>query len=220
MLRSLKKYYKLRKERPELFESKDNLPIEFNIKAITRFMRDTKRKIGVVYESPYRMLIVDLIRDEANRRYYAYERVVSLQKGGVVIIPLHEGRIVLLNQFRHSLRDFQLSFPRGFGEIGISPEENAKKELCEELKLEAENITDLTYLGDVVADSGLCGDNVSVYTCNVSIPKREEEIKHEGIIGTVEKTTEEFEQMIQNAEITDGFTLSAYSLYSCKNMIQ
>ena len=220
MLRSLKKYYKLRKERPELFESKDNLPIEFNIKAITRFMRDTKRKIGVVYESPYRMLIVDLIRDEANRRYYAYERVVSLQKGGVVIIPLHEGRIVLLNQFRHSLRDFQLSFPRGFGEIGISPEENAKKELCEELKLEAKNITDLTYLGDVVADSGLCGDNVSVYTCNVSIPKREEEIKHEGIIGTVEKTTEEFKQMIQNAEITDGFTLSAYSLYSCKNMIQ
>ena len=219
MKKALKKYYKLRKEKPELFKSEADLPIEFNIKAIKQFMKDTKREIGVVYESPYRMLIVDLIRDEENKRYYAYERMVNLQSGGVVIIPKHNDKLILLKQFRHSLRDFQFSFPRGFGEIGISPEENAKKELCEELGLKAENISKPAYLGNVVADSGLCGDTVSVYTCDMVIPEKEEQIKNEGIVGTVEKTLGEFEQMIQRGEITDGFTLSAYSLYynSLKN---
>ena len=220
MRRSLKKYYKLRKEKPELFKSEADLPIEFNIKAIKQFMKDTKREIGVVYESPYRMLIVDLIRDEENKRYYAYERVVSLQKGGVVIIPKHKDKLILLKQFRHSLRDFQYSFPRGFGEAGIDPLENAKKELCEELNLKPENIISGKLLGTTVADSGLCGDTVYVYLCEIDAENVEVDKVIEGIKSSTEKTSEELLSMIQKGEITDGFTLSAYSLYSCKNMIQ
>ena len=220
MKKALKKYYKLRKEKPELFKSQADLPIEFNIKAIKQFMKDTKREIGVVYESPYRMLIVDLIRDEENKRYYAYERVVSLQKGGVVIIPKHKDKLILLKQFRHSLRDFQYAFPRGFGEVGIDPLENAKKELCEELNLKPENIISGKLLGTTVADSGLCGDTVYVYLCEIDAENVEVDKVIEGIKSSTEKTPEELLSMIQNGEIADGFTLSAYSLYSCKNMIQ
>lgn len=197
MRSSLKKYFNLIKERPGLFMNSDKLQIEYDVKKIKTFMKQTKKKIGVVYESPYHILLVDLIKDEKTNGYYTYERIVSTQKGGVVIIPKHGENFILLNQFRHSMRNYQYAFPRGFGEPQMSAEENAKKEICEELGLTNKDITDITFLGTIIADSGLCGDTVSVFICDIEanqipIPKG-----YEGIETYIEKTPTEFGDMVK-----------------------
>ena len=204
----LKKYFQLQKYRPELFKESDLLPIELDIKVIEKYMADTGKQIGVLYDSPYHMLIVDLIHDEKNDKYYTYERIVSPSNDAVVIVPMYNGNFVLLNQFRHSLRDFQYAFPRGFGEFGISAENNARKEIKEELGVDAKTFS---LLGTIVADSGLCGDTVYVYTCEIDAPKISK--GYEGIESVFIKTEVEFSDMIKQNQITDGFTLSAYSLY-------
>ena len=49
-----------------------------------------------------------------------------------VCVPVFEGRFVLLRQYRHAIREFQYGFPRGFGEAGVSVEENVREEIQEE----------------------------------------------------------------------------------------
>lgn len=168
------------------------------------------RPIGITYESPYNRMVVDLVQDAADEQF-AYERIIPMQKGAVVIVPLFQGRFVLLQQFRHALRGFQLSFPRGYGEAGLPVEKNAAKELREELGVEPASA--LTYLGTVIADSGLSGNRVAVFMCDVPEPKIDS--SHEGIEGYETFTSEELDRAIKDGTITDGFTLSALSLLRC-----
>lgn len=106
------------------------------------------------------------------------------------------------------MRDFQYSLPRGYGETKLSAAENARKEIREELGAEATNIR---YLGECVANSGLSGDRVSIYTCNVN--NIQINPKDEGIIAHILVSEAELNAMIQKGEINDGFTMSAYALY-------
>lgn len=111
-------------------------------------------------------MLVDLVKDSKGD-VFAYERIVHTATGNaIVVIPKYHNKYLLLKQFRHAIRTEQYAFPRGFGEDGLTGEENAKKELSEEINaIIKEN--SLTYLGKTVSDSGLCGDNVLVYQCEV-----------------------------------------------------
>ena len=70
------------------------------------------------------------------------------------------------------------------------------------------------HLGIVVADSGLCGNVVDVFFCTVD--HVEEKQGYEGIQSVIMLNQEEMDQWIRDGKITDGFTLSAYSLYKAQ----
>ena len=53
-------------------------------------------------------------------------------ESAVAVLPVLNGKILLLRHFRHSLRKWMWEIPRGFGEYGITAAENAEKELREE----------------------------------------------------------------------------------------
>ena len=189
-------------------------PNKKGIEEILNYETKHNISIGVVYKSKYNMLVVDLIRGK-DGGYYTYERLIpTAQKGAVVVVPVYQGRFILLNQFRHAMRENQLAFPRGNGEITsngkiISQEENALKEIQEELG--AEIIGSPKQLGSVIADSGISGNPVMVYS--VEIKQYKENKGYEGIQEIQLKTTEEMSHCIKNNEINDGFTLAAYMLY-------
>lgn len=122
-------------------------------------------------------------------------------------MKIYNGKYVLLKQFRHTLRTFQYGFPRGFGELGLSPEQNAKKELFEELGCHVIKTEDL---GEIVADSGLSGNRVRALLCEISTPKLNAE--HEGIVSFELVSPEQLRQMISDNKINDGFTLAAYGI--------
>lgn len=204
-------YLELMRQRPAAFLQSDHLAIITEEATVEKYVEETGRQVGVLYKSDYNMLVVDLVQNES-RELFAYERFIPIvEYGAVVVIPVWNKRFVLLKQYRHALRAEQYAFPRGFGEEGISAEENVKKEISEELGAGAEG---LSCLGTVFADSGLTGNPVKIYMCEVH--GVQEKLGYEGITEVTLLSEQELRQWIAGGRITDGFTLAAYSLYRCR----
>ena len=201
------RYLKLMKERPALFTQSDVLHIITDEKIVQDFIEQSGKKIGVIYESPYSLFIVDLVLDKAGN-IFTFERLIPQNIGAIICVPIYNDKFVLLKQYRHSVRAAQYAFPRGFGESGLSSEDNLKKEVREELDAE---IIDTTFLGQIMPDSGILSSIVDVYYCNVTVPKPK--IGYEGIQQLCLVDASEFDRMIRSGEINDSFTLSSYALY-------
>lgn len=70
---------------------------------------------------------LDSVRNTPGK-YFAHERSISaVKERAVVTVPVINNKFILLKQYRHCIRDYECSFPRGFGEKGLSVEENTKK---------------------------------------------------------------------------------------------
>lgn len=204
-------YLSLMRRRPDLFTPSEVFPIETDVFAIEAFTAKTGIEIGVIYKSAYSMLVVDLIRSN-DGGYFAYERLVPTSSGkGVACVCSYDGKLVLIDQFRHATRKNYLSFVRGFGENGLSPVENAKKELYEEIKGTANK---LVYLGKTATDTGLLSAEVEVFYCELASYSTGD--INEGVCSVVLISENEFDEKIRKGEIADGITLSAYALYKAK----
>ena len=204
-----KRYIRLAEERPEDFVQSDRLEIVWDEETVERFEKDSGRKIGVIYESDYHILVVDLVRE--GERIFAYERLLLKQSGAIVAIPRYKGKFILLRQYRHALRSEQYAFPRGFGEPGVSALENVKKEISEELGTQREAVHNIIHLGQVVADSGVCGGCADVFACDVE--EWDVPVNYEGILSALLLSEKEFTEYIEAGKINDGYTLSAFCLY-------
>jgi 8-oxo-dGDP phosphatase len=89
------------------------------------------------------------------------EREIVEHPSAVAVVPVDdEGRVVLLRQYRHALRDYQVEIPAGkLDRDGESPEETARRELIEEAGLDA----DLTWLVTFHNSSGWTTESTTVY---------------------------------------------------------
>lgn len=215
--KAVQEYINIWKNRPDMFRKYNNMiivePTKEGIEEIIKYETVCNKNIGVVYKSNYNMMVVDLIQN-SDGEYSTYERLMpAVQKGAVVIVPVYKDKFILLNQFRHAIRENQLAFPRGYGEVDIDSENNAIKEIKEEL--EAEIIDEPQKLGSVIADSGISANKVMIYAVNVAEYK--EKNGYEGIESIQLKTEEELITSIKNGEINDGYTLAAYMLYMNKH---
>lgn len=209
------RYEMLRKQRPSAF-SKGDLEIIVNHESVDHYYEKSGRRMGVLYESPYHILIVDLVRSITNKEEakkaepFLYERLLpTVESGAVVVIPIYNDKFVLLQQFRHAPREKMLAFPRGFGEKGLSDEQNACKEIEEELG--TSEINNLHYIGTVTPDSGILGTKAKVFLCNVGIPKYQR--GYEEIDSVLFLSKDELMNRIRLGEISDSYTLSALMLY-------
>lgn len=202
------RYKDLLIERPALFTDNGPIHIVTDETIVETFEKEHNRKIGVLYESPYNMLLVDLVYEEEGH-YFAYERLVpAVATGAVVIMPIFKENVILLRQYRHALRDYQYAFPRGFGEKGLSVEENLRKELKEEI---GATIADTHFLGTVTPDSGVQSGLVAVYACHID--SYNPNLRSEGICDILEISLGELRKMAHEGQITDGFTLAALGMY-------
>lgn len=207
----IERYARLVEERPGLFTQSPVVPLVLDAAELAQFERETGRKMGVAYESPWHLLVVDLAVDPSTGRRFPYERVLPASEGvPVVAIPKIACGYVLLRQYRHPIRRDQFAFPRGFGENGLSGEENAAKELEEELHAKA---TGIELVGRVCPDSGFLGTEAAVYLCEIG---GFETVESEGILNAVEFTAEEIHHLILAGAINDGFTLAAWALLSAR----
>ncbi|MDE6785361.1 MAG: NUDIX domain-containing protein [Ruminococcus sp.] len=163
--------------------------------------------LGLIYKSNYNIFVVDLVENVRGERF-TYERIVKTRRGNsVVVVPMIEDKFVLLKQFRHTLGNYQFAFPRGYGEPDISVEDNVKKEISEELNASA---SEIEIIGKVVADSGICGEAVNVIRCKIN--QLHVDGIYEGIKTYYLMSSTEINQYIKSGLITDGFTLSAWSI--------
>lgn len=202
------RYFELVKQFPHLFRDDKDLHIIKDQKFLENYAGRTGEKVGVIYESSFHLFVVDLIQNRSGE-FYTYARILNPNtKNGVVVIPYKDGKFALLKQFRHGTRDLELEFPRGFSEPGISPEENAKKELYEEIGARALRVNNE---GSLISDTGLTGGEVDIFYMEI------DKIRHfsadEGVKDLLWVGLEEMMALIRNNTIRDAYTISAISKY-------
>lgn len=145
-------YERLRQERPALFVNPPGAPFEILFQredqdaVATASARDYGSRgiptdgadIGVVYEDRFIRVVRDAVRFGSGATG-PYVRVVNASAAsGCAILPVTtDGRVVLVSHFRHASRRWHWEIPRGFGDAGETPEVTARRELQEELGLEA-----------------------------------------------------------------------------------
>jgi ADP-ribose pyrophosphatase len=163
-------------------------------------------KTGVVYQDQYVTLLRDAVRMRSGR-LGTYIRTIDIGIGhGVVALPRYGDDVVLVRHFRHSTRGWHLEVPRGFGTSGATAEEDVRRELLEEIGVEARR---LESLGVVHPDTGGHGAGVHLFYAEIAEPPRAVDTD-EGIEAVRLVPPAELGRLIRDGEISDGFTMAAY----------
>jgi ADP-ribose pyrophosphatase len=162
--------------------------------------------VGVRYQDPHLVVLRDAVifPDQSPGIHH---RVVRWRANpaGVAVLAILEGRILLLRHFRHPTRQWHWEVPRGSIEPGRTIRETVIAELREEAQAEA---SDIVELGLLHGASGLMAACVVLYAArldSIGAPA-----VNEGITETRLVTSQEFETMLRNSEITDSFSVACY----------
>jgi ADP-ribose pyrophosphatase len=149
----------------------------------------------------------EILRSNGQKGIYG----VVEKEDAAIIIPIDQGRVWLVEQFRYTIQERALELPQGSWEMTAeSPEELARGELREELGLDA---AEMTHLGTLWIAYGFNRQKQHVYLATglTHTEKEPDPEEHDLIIHCV--TVEAFEQMMMSGAISDGCTLSAWGLY-------
>jgi ADP-ribose pyrophosphatase len=140
-------------------------------------------------------------------------REVVVHKGAVAILPIEDGRVILVKQYRHATGEILWEIPAGVLKESETPEEGGIRELQEEVGLCPLN---LIKLGEIFVSPGYSTEKIYLFYADRfksnSLPKDKDEF-----IETGEFSIEEFKRMTTSGEIRDSKTLSAFCLYLLKN---
>ena len=128
-----------------------------------------------------------------------------------IILPIQDGNVWLVEQFRYTIQERALELPQGGWEMEIeNPEELARGELKEETGLHAE---EMIYLGFLWIAYGFTRQKQHVFLATgLTLKERDPDDEEHDLVIRM-KTLEEFEQMILDGRIRDASTLAAWGLY-------
>jgi 8-oxo-dGTP pyrophosphatase MutT (NUDIX family) len=161
-----------------------------------------------IYRNHWMRLREDrILRSNGQTGIYA----VVEKHDSAIILPLENGRIWLVEQFRYTIEERALELPQGSWEMEIdSPEELARGELREELGLEAAH---MTLLATQWIAYGLLRQKQYVYLATGLAPtaKNPDPEEHDLVAHSI--PVEEFEQMMLDGRIRDSCTAAAWGFY-------
>lgn len=223
-------YQELISQHPRLFANEDAIfKIITEPQRIVAWKEETRQKlkqkglpvawaeIGLLFNDPYFIILRDLV-EFPDGRLGGYARLINqadLEGGqGVVVLPALDEKILIQYNYRHPTRSWHWEVPRGFGEPGVSAEEQAHVEIREETGGKIQQIVDL---GSYHNNTGMEGVTTRLFFAQlISVG---EPSKAEGIEKFKWVTIEEFETLIRDGEITDGFTIAAYTRAKLRGLI-
>lgn len=225
---SLTKYFKLMKEHPQLFVNPNEdgvIKIITNPEKIKVLQAEKKKEykengkkpewidIGVLSEDPWFWVLRDLV-EFPDGKVGGYLRVLNRKSldGGtnVVIMAMQNEKVFILKHFRHDTRSWYWEFPRGFGEPGLSGEENAKEELLEEIGLPPKKLTEIGSMKD--------GEGETIFYLAEIQEGKSHRPSGEAIQNIELIELSELENWVFSGQITDWFTLIAYMQYKKGSM--
>jgi len=194
------RYEALREERPGLFSGSGPVSLDLD--------RD-EPGTGVVHADPWIMLVIDPVVMPDGRPGRYGRLMTTIDSEGVAVLPItQDGRVLLLNHWRHATQSWHLEIPRGFGEIGVPAERQASAELMEEMQVEGTMVA----MGHLHPDTGMLSARVALFVA--LLPRDVVPVHDEGLGTVVEMTVAEFEHAIVRGGITDPFALAAWLRHS------
>jgi len=221
-------YEALRRERPELFANPEGAIVEIltdpadvawaEDAAAARLreagLPEDLARTGVAYADQYLTLLRDAVRFPDGTPGTYIREVAPGAAPGVAVLPVFDGRVVLVDHFRHALRTWSLEIPRGFGEAGVTPEDSARRELAEEIGAGA---VQLTALGHLRVDSAMSADRVALF--HAEIDRLGDLDTAEGISGVRLISVGDLAEMIAAATVDDGYTMAAFLRASLRGLL-
>jgi 8-oxo-dGTP pyrophosphatase MutT (NUDIX family) len=161
-----------------------------------------------VYRNPWMRLREDeILRSNGVKGIYG----VVEKDDAAIILPIDQGRVWLVEQFRYTIQERAIELPQGGWEMEVEdPEELARGELKEEIGMHA---AQMTYLGTLWISYGFTRQKQHVFLATALTPVENEPDpeEHDLIVHSV--PIAEFEQMMLTGIVRDNCTLSAWALY-------
>ncbi len=169
----------------------------------------------IAYENPWTRVREDLIRrpDGSDGLYGVVER-----PDFVVVAPLQDGCVTLVEQYRYPVRARMWEFPMGMWEQApeTAPEVLAAAELREETGWIADR---MVYAGEILQGPGYCSQRGHIFLAtNLTRGETAREPSEQDMI-TREFTLPELEAMICSGTIQDAMTVAAFGLLRIKGLL-
>ena len=149
----------------------------------------------------------EILRSNGKKGIYG----VVEKDDAAIIIPIDNGSVWLVEQFRYTIQERALELPQGGWEMEVEhPEELARGELKEEMGLDATLMTDL---GTLWIAYGFTRQKQHVFLATglTHTEKDPDPEEHDLVIRSI--PVEEFEQLMREGVVRDNCTLSAWGLY-------
>ena len=161
-----------------------------------------------VYRNPWMRVREDeILRSNGKKGIYG----VVDKDDAAIILPIDDGKVWLVEQFRYTIQERALELPQGGWEMEVEhPEELARGELKEEMGLDA---AEMTYLGTLWIAYGFLRQKQHVFLAAglTHTDKDPDPEEHDLVIRCM--SVEEFEQLMLNGTVRDNCTLAAWALY-------
>lgn len=229
-MKRLDAYLQLIRQHPEWFR---NMGEAGEIKIITdekrirseqrRIRRRLRREgkpaswieIGILAEDEWFYIVRDLVEfpDGKIGGYLRWINRKSNEEGGwnVILMCVQQELILLIRKFRHESRSWSWEFPRGFGEAGLSAEENALRELQQEIGVSQVELIRMAYIPE-----GKGG--TAVFLAKIFSSSEILLDQHEGIQAYQWVSKPVLEEMIRQGYFQDPLSLWAYTLARISNL--
>jgi len=133
------------------------------------------------------------------------------KQDAAIILPIEDGHIWLVEQFRYTIQERALELPQGGWEMEIeNPEELARGELREEIGMDA---AQMTRLGTLWIAYGFLRQRQHVYLATGLTPAQADPDAEEHDLTARSVPIAEFERMMLDGTIRDECTVAAWGLY-------
>ena len=159
-------------------------------------------RVGVIADDPYITLLRDAVRFP-DGKLGLYNRVLVPQ--GAAVLPLMGETVVLIRQFRHATRRWHYEAPRGIATLEHGVENDARRELEEEIGAVPRT---LVPLGILHTSTGMTAETLHLFLARID--GYGEPDRAEGIASIECLAMDQFEAMIAGGDITDGATIVSF----------
>jgi ADP-ribose pyrophosphatase len=124
--------------------------------------------------------------------------------GAAAVVAGDAADVILIRQYRHASGGYIWEIPAGTLNAGEAPEACARRELCEEAGVEADDVISLGYL---LTTPGFCDERIHLFLAR-GLRDMGTQHEHDEVITEIRRVpwTEVF-RMIESGEIVDGKTL-------------
>lgn len=161
-----------------------------------------------VYRNRWMRLREDeILRSNGQKGIYS----VAEKDDAAIILPIDNGRVWLVEQFRYTIQQRALELPQGSWEQEkASPEELARGELREETGLHA---AQMISLGTLWIAYGFTRQRQHVFLATGLSQKETDRDAEEHDLLVRSVTVDEFERLMREGTIADASTIAAWGLY-------
>ena len=155
--------------------------------------------------------VMDVVEKERQAESGMTGQYVSIRTfNWVIAIPVHDGRFVMVRQWRHGLEGITVEFPGGVQEDGETAESGAARELFEETGYRAGKLTLL----------GQCNPNPAIYENRITFVLAEDltatdelHTDDDELVEPVELPVEEVIERFGSGEFCNVFVGTGLALY-------